>query len=103
MKAYQADIAKLQAAGAVVFGISVDSRVDNASFAREQGIHFPLLSDMDKQVTMRYGVLNRYIRLANRTTFVVDPQGVIREVNRGGEAIDPTGAVTACQRIKKPS
>ena len=103
MKAYQADIAKLQSAGAVVFGVSVDSREDNARFATEQGITFPLLSDPTKQVTTSYGVLNRYIRKASRTTFVVDTEGVIRHVQSGGVAIDPSGAVDACQRIKKQS
>ncbi len=103
MKAYQADIAKLQTANAVVFGVSVDSREANARFAKEQGITFPLLSDPSKQVTTSYGVLNRYIRLASRTTFVVDQEGIIRNVQSGSEAIDPSGAITACQRIKEKS
>jgi peroxiredoxin Q/BCP len=103
MKAYQADIAKLQSAEAVVFGISVDNREANARFASEQGITFPLLSDPTKQVTTSYGVLNRYIRLASRTTFVVDRDGVIRHVQGGSEAIDPSGAVGACERLKKQS
>ena len=103
MKAYQADIAKLQTAGAVVFGISVDSREANAKFASEQGITFPLLSDPTKEVTKSYGVLNRYIRLASRTTFVVDREGVIRHVQSGSEAIDPSGAIVACSRLKEKS
>jgi len=103
MKAYQADIAKLQTSGAVVFGVSVDSREANAKFASEQGITFPLLSDPTKEVTKSYGVLNRYIRLASRTTFVVDREGVIRHVESGSEAIDPSGAMSACQRIKGKS
>ena len=103
MKAYQADIAKLQTAGAVVFGVSVDSREDNARFASKQSISFPLLSDPTKQVTTSYGVLNRTIRLASRTTFVVDKEGIIQHVQSGSEAIDPSGAMSACQRIKGKS
>ena len=103
MKAYQADIAKLQAADAVVFGISVDSREANAKFAADEGISFPLLSDTTKQVTMSYGVLHRLIRKASRTTFVVDREGIIRQVHSGGEAMDPSSSVTACQRIKGKS
>jgi len=103
MKAYQADIAKLQTANAVVFGVSVDSREDNSRFASKHSITFPLLSDPTKQVTTSYGVLNRYIRLADRTTFVIDKEGIIRHVQSGGEAIDPSGAVGACQRLKEKS
>ena len=103
MKAYQADIAKLQTANAMAFGVSVDSREDNARFASKQGITFPLLSDATKQVTTSYGVLNRYIRKASRVTFVVDKEGIIRHVQSGGEAIDPSGAMSACQRIKEKS
>jgi peroxiredoxin Q/BCP len=100
MKAYQADIAKLQAYDAVVLGISVDSQAANAKFAKDNGLTFPLLSDAEKQVSTDYGVLNRLFRWASRTTFVVDMDGIIRLIQSGGEAIDPTGAVTACSRLK---
>src|SRR5438270_7608449 len=100
MKAYQADIAKLEASGSVVFGISVDPPAANARFAQESGLTFPLLSDTSKQVSKMYGVLNPLLRFANRTTFVVDKESVIRRVDAGGGAVDPSGAVVACSRMK---
>jgi peroxiredoxin len=36
------------------------------------------------------------LRWANRVTFVIDKQGIIREVIKGSAAIDPTGAIRAC-------
>ena len=100
MKAYQADIAKLEASGSVVFGVSVDSVAANAKFAQESGLTFPLLSDTSKQVSKDYGVLNPLLRFANRTTFVVDSSGIVKHVDAGGGAVDPTGAVAVCSRIK---
>ncbi len=96
MKAYQADIAKFQAAGAQPLGISVDSREKNKQFAESLGITFPLLSDESKAVSRAYDVLIPIIRWASRVTFVIDRQGVIRQVIKGSGAIDPTGALQAC-------
>src|SRR5258708_23995397 len=101
MKAYQADIAKLEASGSVVFGVSVDPVSANAKFAQESGLTFPLLSDTSKQVSKDYGVLNPLLPFANRTTFVVDSSGVIKHVDAGGGAVDTNGAITAFSRIQR--
>jgi peroxiredoxin len=100
MKAYQADIAKLEAGDAVVLGISVDSIEKNTAFAKDIGVTFPLLSDTTKQVSTDYGVLNRLFRFANRTTFVVDKSGIIQHIDAGGGAVDPSGAVAVCSRLR---
>jgi peroxiredoxin len=100
MKAYQADIAKLETNDTVVMGVSIDSAAANMKFAQDAGLSMPLLSDTSKQVTVKYGVLNPLFRFANRTTFVVDKGGVIRHVDAGGGAVDPTGAVQVCSRLK---
>jgi peroxiredoxin Q/BCP len=100
MKAYQADIAKFEATGAQVIGISVDSREKNKAFAASLGVTFPILSDEDESVSRRYDVLIPLLRLANRYTFVIDPQGVIREIIKGGDAIDPSGAMQVCSLLE---
>jgi len=94
--AYQADIAKFEQAGAQVLGISVDSRDKNRAFAQELGIRFPILSDEAKTVSQQYGVLIPLIRLANRTTFLIDERGIISAIQKGGEAADPSNALAAC-------
>jgi len=60
-----------------------------------------MLSDYKRVVTKQYGVLNEQMMLANRTTFVIDMGGKIVSIEQGNSAIDPTGAVTACSRLKK--
>jgi peroxiredoxin len=40
------------------------------------------------------------IRLAKRTTFVIDRDGVIQHIDRGGDAIDPNGAGDACSLLE---
>ncbi len=59
-----------------------------------------MLSDYKREVTKQYGVLGSKSYLANRTTFVIDQNGKIVSIEEGNSAIDPTGAVTACSRLK---
>jgi len=60
-----------------------------------------MLSDHMRDVSKQYGVLNEKAGIANRTTFVIDMDGKIVSIEQGNSAIDPTGAVTACSRLKK--
>jgi peroxiredoxin Q/BCP len=75
-------------AGAVVLGVSPDPVKAVGKFDDKFGLGFPLLADQDHQVAEQYGVWvekNRYGRtyMGNeRTTFVIDPDGTIREVFR---------------------
>lgn len=102
MTAYQAGIAKFQEAGARVFGLSTDSLPSLKHWAEEHiQASFPLLSDFStREVAKKYGVLLPNGMCA-RTTFVIDVEGRIQHIEEGPAAIDPTGAVTACSRLKK--
>lgn len=70
------DRARLDALGAEVFGISVDSHYANAEFARKLQVGFPLLSDIKREASTAYGVLldSGY---SGRALFVVDREGRI--------------------------
>ena len=96
MKAYQADIAKFQASDTQILGISVDSPPALKKFAEEIGVTFPLLSDLSHKVSKEYGILDEARGFARRTTFVVDKQGIVRHIEQGSAAIDPSGAQKAC-------
>jgi len=82
---HRADYAQ---AGAVVLGVSPDPVKRTAAFDQKYDLGFPLLADEDHQVAESYGVWvekSRYGRTymgAERTTFVIGPDGVIREVFR---------------------
>lgn len=79
-----------------MIGISVDSEDKNKSFAESLGLTYPVLSDPDRTVSRDYGVVMPIIRLAKRTTFIIDKSGVIRSVHRGREALDPAIAYASC-------
>ena len=100
MKAYQADIAKFEANDTQVFGISVDSSPANAHFGKELGLTFPLLSDfVHRQVVKDYGIYSEAGGYGTRATFLVDKDGIIRHIEQGRTAIDPTGAYDACNLL----
>jgi len=84
-----------------VLGISTDFTPTLSHWAKELNLTYPLLSDKKGEVSKLYGVLNADVMIANRATFVIDTEGRIRHIVEGGEAIDPTGAVTACTRVRK--
>ncbi len=83
-----------------MLGISVDSYPANAAFAKQEGLMFPLLSDFQRTVSKVYGILNEERGFANRTTFVIDKDGVIRHIDKGKDAIDPSGAHAACSLLE---
>jgi mycoredoxin-dependent peroxiredoxin len=103
MTAYQSGIAKFEGMETKVFGISTDNVPTLKHWAEtELKLSFPLLSDFAKrEVAQKYGVLMADRGIANRATFVIDMDGKIQHIEEGSAAIDPTGAETACQRIKK--
>ena len=74
------------AAGAVVLGVSPDTVAKVRKFVEKYDLGFTLLADADHAVAERYGVWvqkSRYGRTYwgnSRTTFVIDPTGVIRHV-----------------------
>ena len=51
-----------------------------AQFAEKQKLPFALLSDPDGSVATKYGVLDPAGKHAQRVTFVIDDQGVLRKV-----------------------
>ena len=92
MQAYQAGIQKFEESGYQVFGIGTDDLDSLKRWAAELKLTFPLLSDSDGKGAQAYGVLMETHKLAFRTTFVIDRDGRIQYVERGGAAIDPNGA-----------
>ncbi len=63
----------------VVIGISTDKLDDQQKFTDKEHLNFPLIADNTKEATKAYGALSPR-GFANRYTFVIDKQGVIRKV-----------------------
>jgi peroxiredoxin Q/BCP len=80
--------ADYEQAGAVVLGVSPDPVAKVARFDQKYGLDFPLLADEDHRVAEQYGVwvqksmYGRTYMGNERTTFVIGPDGVVREVLR---------------------
>jgi peroxiredoxin Q/BCP len=66
-------------ADTVVIGISVDDVAAQTKFVEQNQLNFPLLCDTEKTVTKAFGVLGAN-GLAQRKTFVIDKQGVVRKI-----------------------
>lgn len=79
---FQTDLAKYQAANAVILGVSVDTAESHKSFCAKEGLAFKLLSDTDTKVSDTYGSLMEYngMKLSARNTFIIDPKGKIAKV-----------------------
>ena len=79
---FQTDLAKYEAAHAVILGVSVDTADSHKSFCAKEGLSFKLLSDSDTKVSETYGSLMEYngVKLSARNTFIIDPKGKIAKV-----------------------
>ncbi len=82
-----------------MIAISTDFIATLNHWSKELGASFPLASDHNGDVAKEYGVLNQQMRIANRTTFVIDLEGKIVNITENREAIDVSGALAACSRI----
>jgi peroxiredoxin len=59
--------------------ISASNPFSQQTFAESLKLPFPLLSDFpDRKVMRSYGVLNQHMMTANRSFFLIDPQGILR-------------------------
>jgi peroxiredoxin Q/BCP len=109
MRAVQAgiDSGQISTGDTAVFGVSLDSPAANAAFAEQNGLQFPLLSDMNHKMLTSYGILKTYsvenedYQWALRANIVIDKQGIIRLIDEGDDAVDPNTALTVCTALHK--
>jgi peroxiredoxin len=85
----------------------MDSPAANAAFAKQIGIKFPLLSDMNGKMLKSYGILKGYdvenetYEWALRANIVIDKQGIIQLIDEGDGAVDPNTALSMCTTLHK--
>lgn len=87
--------------GAQVVGISTDSVETQKKFKDEYKLPYLLLSDVGGKVAGGYGGVIPVVGLANRATYVVGADGLVKEIVTGGAAIDPNSAIAACPLHKR--
>ncbi len=75
---------QLQAADTVVFGISRDGLKSHENFKAKQAFPFELLADVEETACQRFDVIKlknlygKQVRSIERSTFLIDKQGILR-------------------------
>ena len=75
LPAIERDRARIEALGARVLGVSVDSWYANEAFAQKLGLGFPLLSDFAHETSKAYRVFMPERHYSGRALFAVDLEG----------------------------
>jgi glutaredoxin-dependent peroxiredoxin len=82
MCTFRDSAAELDKVNATVLGITVDTFFALKAWADSQSLKFPLLSDFNKDVIRKYGVVNPDMiglkDISKRATFVIDQGGTVR-------------------------
>jgi lipoyl-dependent peroxiredoxin subunit C len=69
---------------AQVLGVSTDSEFVHLAWRRDKeelrSLPFPMLSDIKRELSTELGVLDPEAGVAQRATYIVDPEGIIRFV-----------------------
>ena len=100
--------AEFQAANTEVFGVSRDSLKSHENFKAKQGFPFELLSDKDESLCQLFDVIKlkklygkEYMGV-DRSTFLIDKNGVLRHEWRGVKVPGHVDAVlAAAQALNK--
>ena len=75
---------EFRARDAQLLGVSVDSEYVHLAWRREKeelrSLPCPMLADIKRELTGALGILDPEAGVAQRATFIVDPQGVVRFV-----------------------
>jgi peroxiredoxin len=97
LQAVQVILPQLQAQGHRVFGISTDDDLaKTASWAREIGVEFPLLSDVGGSVSGSFGLLNSLNGRSERALAVIEQGRIIHR-----ETVASTEVPDAVLRLTK--
>lgn len=89
---------------AEVIAVSVDSVFTHEAWAKQNNINFPLLSDFNREVIPKYGVMYKdgefvfgMKGVSKRSAFVIDKDGIIRYK----EILDDAGQLPNFEKIKE--
>jgi peroxiredoxin Q/BCP len=86
---FRDNLGRVEKLGAVVLGVSKDSLSSHEKFREKYDLNFPLLSDPEGDVISAYGAWKENKRKngetylgINRSTVLIDPDGVVRRIWR---------------------
>ncbi len=78
---FQQDLPEYDRRNAQIIGISADDVDSHEEFCDSEGLQFPLLADIDGEISKAYGSWLGFVSL--RHTYLVDPEGRVRETFLG--------------------
>lgn len=85
LHAFQAKLEEFEARDTQIIGCSVDSCYSHFAWLHTpknkggiQGVKYPLIADLNKQISIDYDVLNPHEGIAYRGLFLIDREGVVR-------------------------
>ncbi len=94
---FRDDISHIVAKDAVVLGVSVDDTTSHQAFTSKFNLNFPLLSDLDGEVSKAYDAYNPEKKMSRRVTAVIDKDGKIKkffpQVNPDGHSQEVLAAL----------
>ena len=102
MPAFDKRVRDFEAVNTQVLGISTDSPFSHENWAKTVGISsYPLLSDVQRDVSRAYGVYWPEWNANVRATFIVDTAGTVRFVERygRGELPDPDRVLAEVKKL----
>ena len=102
MPAFDRRVSDFEKANTQVLGISTDSPFSHENWAKAVGIErYPLLSDVQRTAAKDYGVFWADWNANTRATFIVDPTGKIRFVEKygKGELPDPDNILAEIAKL----
>lgn len=84
-----------------MIAISTDDPETSRKFKASLKAPYHFVADEEAKLVKAFDVKTPLVSFAKRTTFVIGPSRKILAIQEGGDAIDPSGAVTACS-LKPP-
>lgn len=82
---FRDNISELEKAGITVYGVSTDSVERQKKFYENNDLNFDLLADPHHEVAEKFGVFRKMLRVAERTTFLVNDGKIVKVF----EKVDP--------------
>lgn len=87
LHAFQEQLGEFEKRGAQVIGSSVDSAYSHLAWIQTpkskggiEGVSYPIIADLTKQMAREYGVLNEEMGVAFRGLFLIDKEQKIRHI-----------------------
>jgi peroxiredoxin len=94
LNVYQEVLGELEAAGARLYGISVDSAWTHKAFQQHLGVTIPLLADFHPkgEVASKFGIYNEKYGVSRRALVMIGPDGVVKWSYKSPSPLEIPGA-----------